>query len=941
MLRKTGFRLRFWLLAVLILVLIVFSETLVHLLTESWWFESVGYREVFWTRLGWQVAIASLAFASWWIWLYLNYRIAQRITRHRSLVMLENRVWDPYLPGVVRGVSLALITLLAISAAVKAGTGWESVLKYLNPMAFGQQDPLFSRDISFYIFQLPLYETLHRAILELLVWSLIMALAVYGLKGEIRPERGWKYFLTGEAKAHLCLLLAGLALVGALGFWLARFGLLYSPTGVVYGAGYTDVYARLPVYEFMGVITLVIGGLFLMALWRGGFLLPLTAIGLYVGVFLLINGLFPSLQQKFVVEPNELEKETPYIEHNIALTRQAYNLDRVQPASFEVNNQLDATALSQNSATLDNIRLWDYRPLRETYSSLQTLRPYYRFQDVDIDRYALNNDYRQVMLSARELLYSALPDRAKTWVNEHLIYTHGYGVVMSPVNQVTPEGLPEFFIKDLPPQSSVDVAIEQPRIYYGEATEQFILTGTAQAEFDYPLGDENANYRYEGEGGVSMGSLGRRLAYAYDLGNVQLLLSNYITSETRIHYHRTIRERVAQLVPFLQLDSDPYMVVLDGRLQWIMDGYTLSNRYPYAEPLYRSDDIAAIAQDAGINAIARAGTNYIRNAVKIVVDAYDGSMQFYVIDEIDPILAAYQQIFPTLFKSLEQAPVGLKAHFRYPLNLFKIQAHMYRTYHMERPEVFYNREDLWSFPTQVSRENTTEIVEPYYVIMRLPGGDTAASREEFMLILPFTPVSKNNMVAWMTARCDGEQYGNLLNYEFSRQALIYGPRQIDTRIDQNPEISEQLTLWNQEGSEVFRGDLLVIPIEQSLLYVEPVYLQATGQNGAIPELKRVIVAYDDNIIMGNTLDEALNEVFGQQVRQAPAAAPEAVAPSSTPAPRPAQLPTLDQATRQQLEAALKAYESGQAALQQGDWEAYGQAQERLGEILRELGREDE
>ena len=844
-------------------IAITFSGSLVHLTTEVWWFESVGFADVLWTRLRWQGAIAILCFAIWWLILFLNYAVAQKLTSERPLRVVQNPQWDPYLPSLIRYTSLGLITLLAITAAINGTETWQDVLKFLNPVDFGTQDPLYGREIGFYIFQLPLFESLHRAALELLVWSLLLSTCIYGIKGEIRPERGWKYFLTGEVKTHCCVLLAGLAVIFALGFWLGRYELLYSPTGVVFGAGYTDVNARMQAYGIMGFITIAVGILFVASLWRSGFLLPLTAISLYAAVFLLLTGLYPWAQQKFVVEPNELQKESPYIAQNIELTRQAYGLNVVQQQSFEVKNQLDATTLENNSATIDNIRLWDYRPLQSTYGSLQTLRPYYRFLDVDIDRYTLDDDYRQVMLSPRELVDDALPAQAQTWVNQHLIYTHGYGLAMSPVNKVTEDGLPELFIKDLPPKSSVDLTVEQPRIYYGEATDRYILTGTNQAEFDYPLGNDNAQYNYEGLGGVPIGSSLRRLAYAYSLGNWQLLLSNSLGENSRIHYHRLIQERIRQLAPFLSLDSDPYLAVIDGRLQWIVDAYTLSNRYPYSEPLGHSEGIQAVLQDRGMRAIVSSGANYIRNPVKVIVDAYDGSLKLYVVDKTDPILASFQQSFPTLFENLDNAPPQLQAHFRYPQMLFKVQAQIYRAHHMQRPDVFYNQEDLWDFPTQITREENPETVEPYYVIMKLPEADA----EEFMLIVPFTPVRKNNMVAWMTARCDGENYGKLLVYEFSRQALLYGPRQIDSRIDQDTEISQQLTLWNQEGSEVFRGDLLVIPIEESLLYVEPVYLQARGQNdnsNAIPELKRVIVAYKDSIVMEKTLDDSLTKLFGQR-----------------------------------------------------------------------------
>ncbi len=533
------------------------------------------------------------------------------------------------------------------------------------------------------------------------------------------------------------------------------------------------------------------------------------------------------------------------------------------------------------------------------------------------------------MLSPRELVDDALPAQAQTWVNQHLIYTHGYGLAMSPVNKVTEDGLPELFIKDLPPKSSVDLNIEQPRIYYGEATDRYILTGTAQAEFDYPLGNDNAQYNYTGPSGVPIGSFLRRLIYAYNLGDWRLLLSNSLGENSRIHYYRLIQQRIRQIVPFLSLDSDPYLAVIDGRLQWIVDAYTLSDRYPYSEPLVRSEGIQAVLQGQAMQRIVGSGTNYIRNPVKAVVDAYDGTIKLYVVDTTDPILTSFKQSFPTLFEPPENIPPGLWAHFRYPQMLFKIQAQIYRAYHMDRPDVFYNQEDLWDFPTQITREESPETLEPYYVIMKLPGGEV----EEFMLIVPFTPVRKNNMVAWMAARCDGDNYGKLLVYEFSRQALLYGPRQIDSRIDQDTEISQQLTLWNQEGSEVFRGDLLVLPIEESLLYVKPVYLQARSQDNnsnAIPELKRVIVAYKDSIVMEQTLEDSLTRLFGQRRPEISASEP------SPTEPVPAASPTADQQTL--LKSALEAYTQGQQALQNGNWQAYGEAQTRLGRLLEQLNQ---
>jgi len=505
------------------------------------------------------------------------------------------------------------------------------------------------------------------------------------------------------------------------------------------------------------------------------------------------------------------------------------------------------------------------------------------------------------MISARELAYNQVPERGRTWVNQRLKYTHGYGAVLSPVNQVTEQGLPPFWIKDVPPVSEIALQIDQPRIYYGEETTHYVFVGTSTDEFDYPQGSDNASNRYDGAGGVAMPTFWHRLAYAFDLGSLKLLISNYFTPESKILYHREIRDRVQRIVPFLRLDSDPYLCILNGRLQWIVDAYTTSRRYPYSEPF-------------GNNQF-----NYIRNSVKVLVDAYDGTMQFFVVDPDDPLLKAYQEIFPHLFTPGEETPELVRSHFRYPVDLFKIQAQMYLIYHMQNAEVFYNQEDLWRFPLQ-RYEDQEQVMEPYYAIVRLP--DEAA--EEFILTFPFTPANKNNMVAWLAARSDGDRYGTKLLYEFPKQQLVYGPQQIEARIDQDTQISQQLTLWSQEGSQVIRGDLFAIPIERSLLYVEPIYLRA--EQSELPELKRVILAYEDKIAMATTLEEAIAAIFGTD--SAPPPATTVVSPTSA-------LPT------PQLQKALDLYDQAQTALRSGDWVEYGRLQAELGRALRAIAGEPE
>ena len=823
------------------------------------------------------------------------------------------------------------IALLAASTTV---SHWESILRFLNPTQFDQADPIYNTDIGFYVFQLPFYQQFQSWLLALLFWGLIIAAVIYVLRGSINLGRGWTNLLTGNVKLHLSVLLAAIAVVITFGFWLQRFELLYSPTGVVYGAGFTDINARLHAYWIMGFVTLALGTLFVITLWRSGFVLPTYGLIFYIIVFTVVAGLYPWFQQQFVVAPNELAKERPFIENNIEFTRSAYQLGDVERDDYPAEDNLTRADIEASSPTIRNIRLWDYRPLLSTYQQLQEIRAYYRFTDVDVDRYTIDGNYRQVMLSPRELDTSRLSEQARNWVNQRLKYTHGYGFAMSPVNVVRPDGLPQFFVQDIPPQTSVDLDVQETAIYYGELTEDYMFTGATIEEFDYPQGNTNASTRYEGAGGVPVGSLLRQLAYAFDFGDFKLLISNYLTSESKIHYHRQIRDRVAHVAPFLRYDSDPYIAIIDGRVQWIVDAYTISDRYPYSEPVaraYRAS--AALGNGGSASELIRDRTNYIRNSVKVVVDAFDGTMQFYVVDETDPVLATYRQIFPELFLGADQVPEQVRNHFRYPLDLFKIQAVIYLTYHMDTPEVFYNQEDLWRFPVEVY-EGNQQVMEPYYMIMSLPG----QNQEEFVLILPFTPVNKDNMIAWMAARSDGEDYGKLLLYEFPKQELIYGPSQIEARIDQTPEISEQLTLWSQQGSRVIRGDLLVIPIQESLLYVEPIYLRA--EQGELPELKRVIVAYQDGVVMRNTLEEALSALFGEGATTstpptAPPTAPAAPQPPATPTPA-----VPDSANMSELiQSAQTAYDNAQAALQQGNWAEYGRHQQELETILNQLAQE--
>ena len=904
-------------IATLVLIVIVgltLISTLVHLLTESWWFEAVNFADVFWTRITWQIAIWVATFAIFGSFLWFNYWLASRLTSDRSFSFLTGTELEPYTKTISKLTALVVTFIVAVSAAGASAKFWATSLKFINATDYNRADPIYGKDVGFYLFKLPFYEGLQSWLLTLLLTGLLIALVVYVFKGligfnfvlpnlkgqrlagqKLRLERQWQTNFQGQQKTHIILLLAAIAIVVAFDFWLKRYELLYSPDGVVWGAGYTDTHARLFSYWVMGIGALILGAFLIWAVWQRRNTLPLYGIALYLLILFLVNGIYPELQQRFSVEPNELDKELPYIEHSLAFTREAYDLEAIDTQNYSVSSELTAEVLRQDRGTIQNVRLWDYRPLLSTYRQLQEIRPYYLFSDVDIDRYTIDENYRQVMLSARELSYERIPERAKTWVNRRLKYTHGYGLVMSPVNQVTSDGLPELFIKNIPPVSTVDLDVAAPAIYYGEETDDYIFTNTTTLEFDYPQGEENAFTEYDGVGGVPIPGLIRKLAYAYDLGSLKILISNYFTNDSRIHYYREIQKRVSHVAPFLQFDRDPYLTLIDNKLQWIVDAYTTSDRFPYSEPVER-------------------GVNYVRNSVKVLVDAKDGTMQFYAVNESEPVLATYRKIFPNLFQSQDSIPPQVRDHFRYPLDLFKIQAQMYLAYHMNDPQVFYNREDLWRFATE-NYEGNQQAVEPYYQIMNLPG----ESQEEFVLILPFTPVNKDNMIAWMAARSDGDNYGNVLLYEFPKQKLIYGPFQIEARIDQNPEISQQLTLWSQKGSRVIRGDLLVIPINNSLLYVEPVYLRA--EQGQLPELRRVIVAYEKEVVMRPNLEEALAALFQPQALPQEAQ-PQPSSPIDT-----------DSTLIQQ---AAEAFERAETAQREGNWAEYGRYQQQLKQIIQQL-----
>lgn len=902
-------RRRIIIISAFVLLVILFYQA-VDLYTDALWFSEVGQLGVFTKLLSAKIILALIAGLIFAVFVYVNTFLARRFSPKWQIVYEEEvlEVVTSILGRMPNLLFLGISLLAGLIAGIAAFEKGDLLLRYLDGVAFGIKDPVFSRDLGFYFFTLPFYESVYRYLMPLLVVSLIMTALAYVAEGGITIRlRRFGISVASQFQAHALILLTLIFALKAGGYRLLSYELLYSPRGAAFGASFTDVNAQLPVLNILVYISAVTALLFIVGVVYRNWWTPLIGIILLLGVSVVGGNIYPAVVQRYRVSPNELGRERLYIQRNIDFTRKAYGVDEVKEQAFPVEEQLTLQDLEDNEATIQNIRLWDWRPLLKTYSQLQEIRTYYQFRDVDVDRYFVDGEYRQVMLSARELSREQLAPQARTWVNEHLVFTHGYGVVLSPVNEISEEGLPKLLVKDIPPASE-HFEFERPEIYFGEATDDFVLVKSRQREFDFPMGDENQYTTYEGSGGIRLSSSLRKAAFAWRFGSLQLFLSEAITPQTRIMFNRQIRERVRKIAPFLSYDRDPYMVVADGRLHWVIDAYTVSDRYPYSEPF-------------------QGGQNYIRNSVKVVVDAYNGTVRLYVMDDKDPVLKTYRKIFPNLFTPLAKMPESLKSHLRYPEDLFIIQARIYAKYHMKDPSVFYNREDLWSFPQEIF-ESSRQEMDPYYLITRLPGEDL----DKFLLFLPFTPFNKNNMIAWLSASSDFPDYGRLLVFKFPKQKLVFGPMQIETRIEQDAEISQQLSLWRQRGSQVIRGNLLVIPVKDSLLYVEPLYLQA--EESQFPELKRVLVVHRTKIAMEENLEKALAVVFGQEDATPPIEAVAETPPAETGAETP---PPADETELQSLaREASESFERAQEHQQKGDWAAYGEELEKLEEILGRL-----
>lgn len=900
-----------------VFVVLVFLVPLLAWAAGKWldwlWFADLGQQSVFVTRIVSQLVVGVVVALVTFALFYTNMRIARRMAPQvfamgspvandsaEQLRLLAERlrlVLGPILDSVILWGSVAL----AFVAGLDMSHQWETFRLALAAVPFGYGDPQFGRDVGFFVFTLPALQRLYSWLVGTLLLVIVTTFVVHLVDGAIQPWARLRGFAP-HVKAHLSVLLAALVLTLGFGYWLDIWQLDFSSRGQVIGATYTDVHAQLPAYWILIAISVVVSIALLLNIRYKGWRLPAISVGIWIAASILLGWLGPAAIQQFIVAPNEAAREAPYIERNIAMTRRAFGLTDVQGTTFPAAETLTAADITADPQTLANVRLWDPRIIGQSYAQLQSIRPYYEFADVDVDRYTIDGVRQQVLVSAREMNSSLLASQAQTWVNRHLVYTHGFGLVVSPVNSADTRGMPTFLVGDVPPTSTTDLVTEQPRIYFGERTSEYAIVGGSIKEFDYPVGEKNEYNNYDGSGGVEIGSIVRRAAWALELGSTQVLFSGYVKPESRVLLRRDLASRLEALAPFLRYDEDPYAVLVDGRILWVIDAYTSSAFFPYSEGLPSDPQ-----------------TRYLRNSVKVTVDAYDGETTFYAYDTSDPILQAWSEVFPTLFSAASEIPIGVSEHFRYPQGLFSAQADVYRTYHMTDAGVFYNKEDQWEIPGV--RQGTP--MEPFFVLMKLPGTELPS----FYLMQPFTPRNRDNMIGWMAVNCDPDGYGERTVYLFPKERVVLGPEQVSARINQDAIISPQLSLWSQRGSQAIFGNMLVIPIKESIVYIQPLYLQA--EQTAIPELTRVIVVYADKVEMEQTLQAALLKVFGESAPtdggQTPGGGTDGGGTGT---------PSNDVAEAQRL------YEEAIAAQRAGDWATYGERIQQLGDVLERLAGQE-
>jgi hypothetical protein len=902
---------------ILLVAIIVLAFLLLPAIAELYaniaWYKSIGFSSVFIIPFVTRLLAGLAGFIIITGGLLLNFGVFNRLSKGRLYISQNpegNIVQQPKeVGGIAKKIFFFISVIVGIFGGLAISGSWQTILKFIHRSPFGETDPVFGYDIAYYVFTLPFIELVAGLLFFLLIISFLVSSLLYAwhiafhhLEQKVKL---WKSvsmpFVPDTAKKHLSILLIlGFLLVGFYLYAISLPGLLLKQHSLLNGANYTDLHAHLPVtYVLIGICGLaVVVGVYILI--RGQYRLWVPVIALYFLVLVLGGGLYPTLLQSLVVSPNELSKEFTNLEHHISATRQAWDLNEVESKELSGDQELTMTDIEENQSTVNNIRLWDRGPLLDTFSQLQEIRTYYNFNSLDTERYQLNGEYQQLSLAPRELDYNNLPKR--NFINEKLTYTHGMGAAVTPINQVTEEGLPVLYVKDLPPTSTREkLNIEQPAIYYGENQSDYVIANTESKEFHYPGREGNVYQNYTGNGGVLLDSPWKKALMAINFGSYKIFLNSDITDESRMLYHRNINGRIEKALPFLSFDSDPYLIIADGDLKWIRDAYTTTDHYPYSAKM--------------------AGINYMRNSVKVVVDAYDGDINAYIMDEEDPLIQTYASIFPEIFKTEEEMPDAVKEHIRYPEDLFSRQTVLYTEYHMDNPQDFYNKEDLWTFPRLMSTTRG-ESVGPVMrrLIMKLPGED----KEEFVLMLPYTPEGKNNMISWIAARSDGEHYGKLVNYRFPKDSLAYGPQQIISRINQRTEISQQISLWDQSGSEVLQGNLYVIPIEESILYVRPLYLRA--RDSRMPELKRVIVAHKESIAMEPTLDQALQAIFGNG---------EETEQEETEQEAEGQ-PRIQPEIRELVEELEQLFELSIREQQKGNWSGYGNALEELHNKIQQL-----
>jgi uncharacterized membrane protein (UPF0182 family) len=892
---------------VIILIIVALSGNIFNLAINIQWFKEVDYLSVYFARLTWILKIMVPVFIISYVGIWTYYKtLKSSVVKLKKVVEVNKNKEDlEHKISVLMNIIISLI--ISASFAFKY---WYTILQFLNSTSFNTVDPLFKKDVSFFIFKLPLIKSLYAAVISILFIIVIVTVVTYSILtakdhisftnngNKFSKFKSFKSGITKFAGKQLVIVSSLILIIVALGYLIKSWELVYSPRGIVFGASYTDVHVTLRFYQTIAGASLIASIITFISLLR--YKTKPVIISIIVIVSLIFaEGFVSSGVQKFAVKSNEKTLEKTYIQYNIENTRKAFNIDEIDQVPFEIKNDLTKEDIVLNKDTIDNIKINAYKPALEFYNQFQYMRFYYGFNDLDIDRYNINGKYTQVFIAPREIDLGSLKDNANTWQNRHLVYTHGYGAVMSKVNSVTSEGQPDFVINSIPLENKTDIRLDNPRIYFGESTNDYSIVNTRIGELDYPKGGENQMNNYGGKAGIKM-NFANRILFAINKKSTKFLLSNDITSDSKILINRNIVERVNKIAPFLTYDNDPYIVINEGKLYWIIDAYTTSNRYPFSQP-----------QD---------GVNYIRNSIKVVIDAVDGNPKFYIVDENDPIANNYLKIFPKLFSDIESIPSGIKKHFRYPEDIYNLQSKVLARYHTIDPGIFYSGDDVWSVATKQGKvDGKEEVNEASYVVMKLP----KQTKEEMVLIEYFNTKGRDNMVALLGARMDGDNYGKMVLYKFPPKQTVYSPVLFKQKINQDTIISKELSLWNTQGSEVQFGETLIIPIKNSLLYVEPMYLRAKGEK-SIPEMKKIVVSYGDKIILADSIEAAIEQLFDYSEKNNREESKDKL--------------NLDAKTLENIKTAKILYNKALEAQKNGDWAEYGTFIKELGNILDEIDR---